>query len=147
MPCHLEYFDRQGYFDALGYAKNMGVKVEVTPSGTENNLDIKKILDQDLSLDEALRLKEAIGKASQDSKDGNLTGIVGLIQLVEDLQEKYGHEGEHTHTTEAIVQAMCDNPTLIKHYGLEKLAKKLQQSKNPYTIPVNKNKKPDQNGK
>ncbi|MBI5066319.1 hypothetical protein HZA97_08850 [Candidatus Woesearchaeota archaeon] len=114
MACHLQYFNLAGYFNSLGYVQEMGF-----------NLSLGEIFGTALESEEKRILEEAIKLSDQNSQNGELTGIVNLIQLVEKLQEKYGHQGEHKHDTESIVNAMCSQPQLINRYHLEGLAKKL----------------------
>ena len=114
MACHLQYFNIAGYFNSQGYVQEMGV-----------SLNLGTVFELALGEEEKLMLEEAIKQSDADSQKGELTGIVGLIQLVEKLQGKYGHQGEHKHDTESIVNAMCSQPQLINKYHLENLAKNL----------------------
>ncbi len=114
MACHLQYFNIAGYFNSQGYVQEMGF-----------NINLGEIFGTALESEEKTILEEAIKQSDIDSQKGELVGIVSLIQLVEKLQEKYGHEGEHKHDTESIVNAMCGRQELVNKYHLENLAKKL----------------------
>ena len=113
MVCHLQYFNVAGYFNSLGYVNNMGLDTKQ-----------KAIFGIPLTDEEATKLEKLIMQSDKDSQAKKLPGIVELIQYVEDLQDKYGHAGNHRHSTENIVTSMCNNKKLVEMYGLEKLAQK-----------------------
>lgn len=115
MSCHLTYFNVSGYFNSLGYVSNMGL-----------DLQGKKIGGVNLSESDYQSLTEAILNSDNDSKDKKLPGIINLIQLVEDMQDKYGLTHDHKHPTEEILKTMCQVSELVKYYGLESIVHKYQ---------------------
>jgi uncharacterized protein (DUF927 family) len=87
----------------------------------------KKIIgDKKIQREDMESLEKAIQQSESDSMNSKLPGIINLIQVVEELQDKYGVAHDHHHLTEDIVEAMCANKELVARYGLENLAKRLE---------------------
>lgn len=116
MACHLKYFDTYGYFYTRSYVKNMGIEIEEGTAGS------KKLSEEDLK-----RLERTISLADSHSRNRKLEGIIELIQLVEDLQKKYGLAHEHTHTPEGIKREIFSKPDLAKAYSSETRTNTAQQ--------------------
>lgn len=115
---HIKYFNVAGYFNSINYVHDMKL-----------NEEHGSIFDAVMNENDKQRLKEAIQKSDEDSKKGTLTGVMTLIKVVEDIQDKYGIPDQykhdlHRHPMEIMLKLICKRPELVKHYGLEKLAEK-----------------------
>ena len=129
MPCHLRYFNVQGYFNSFAYVQNMGISLE---KGT--------LFDIVLSVTDKKQLEDAVKQSETDTKKGSLPGVVQLIQLVEQLWDKYNVQHDHTHDTTDIVQDMAKRPDLVKKYHLEELVKTYTHHKQYETTTIKQTK-------
>jgi hypothetical protein len=110
MSCHIRYFRNDGIFESVPYITNMGIDLITMTAGSQN-----------LSTEDKRVLRQAILVSDADSQKGKTQGIVNLIQLVEQLQDKYKITHENTHPTNDILKDMCAEPVLIKKYHLDDL--------------------------